>query len=560
MLQTLSIKNFAIIESTSLSFNLGFNVLIGETGAGKSIILDALNFVLGAKPNKDDIRNGETEMSVKAVFGDIKKQVIEKLNEFQIDYDDLLIISRSFNSDGKSSCSINGEPVTVGMLKQIGTLLMDMYGQHESLDLLNTKNHLKMIDSYKPETLAKEKDEIKNLLTKLKDVQEQMNKLGGEGEDRERIIDILNYQINEIEQANLKVGEDLELTNQIATLSNFEKIFSSLGQSYNSINSSDLSQALSNLQYAGNFDNNIKLLSDRLSSCLIDLEDISMSIKEYLSNVNFSEHEIDSLTERLETIKTLKKKYGGTIEDVIAYLEKSKQELDNILHSEEILSKLAVQKADIQNQLYNQCVLLHNKRLQISKTIETNVEAELKTLGMNNTKFSISFKELKSLQECAFTQNGIDDVEFLFSANAGEKERSLVKTISGGEMSRFMLALKNVFASTEDVELIIFDEIDSGVSGEIGYKVGQKLATLSNKYQIICITHLPQVTALADCYIYIKKFTENGHTKSVASYLNDEQVIEYLSSLFGSNKSEAGMLHAKELLDRAKSFKHELNK
>lgn len=560
MLQTLNIKNFAIIENTSLSFNLGFNVLIGETGAGKSIILDALNFVLGGKPNKDDIRNGTLEMTVKATFENVNSSVIEKLNEFQIDYDDLLIISRTFNQDGKSSCNINGEPVTVGMLKQIGLLLMDMYGQHDSLSLLNTKNHIKMLDSYKPDFIECEKNAIHNLLLDLKDVVDKMNSLGGDGEDRERAIDILNYQINEIEHANLKIGEDEELSNQISILSNFEKVSSSLGQAYNNINSSNASQALSSLRYAGNFDNSLLSLADRLEGCIIELEDVSMAIKEYLSNVNYSDKEIDSLSERLEHIKSLKKKYGNSIEEIFEYLEKSKQELDNMLNSEEILSKLSQQKSEILNLLYKESKSLHNKRIILAKEVESSVEQELKTLGMNNTKFSICFKELQSLEQCTFTNNGIDEVEFLFSANAGEKEKSLAKTISGGEMSRFMLAIKNVFASTDDVGLLVFDEIDSGVSGEIGYKVGQKLAMLSKKYQIICITHLPQVTALADCFINIKKFTENNHTKSVASYLDEEQLVEYLTSLFGSNKSQAGLIHAKELLDKAVAYKQELNK
>lgn len=560
MLETLNIKNFAIIENTSLSFNLGFNVLIGQTGAGKSIVINALKFVLGDKPNKDNIRTGENEMYVKAVFSNLSQKVNDCLNSFDIACDDVLIISRSFNIEGKSSCKINGETVTVSMLKQIGSLLVDICGQHDGTMLLNSNNHLALLDSYAKDSLLKDKEKLSELLSKKKEIEKEILSLGGDDKDRERTLDLLDYQIKEIENANLKEGEDEQLENDIQVMSNHEKISNALEITYSGLSNDNLYQALSNLELAGNYDNKLLEYAERLKSVFIEFEDISSSINEYMSNMSFSENELDNLTLRLENIKSLKKKYGNTIEDVLNYLDECKTKYENIQNSEELLVKLQSQKADIIKELYNVCVKIHNTRIKVAKEIEAKVEKELATLGMKNTKFTIMFNQLPDIENAQFTTSGFDTIEFMFSANAGEQQRSLVKTISGGELSRFMLAIKNVFASCEDTNLLIFDEIDSGVSGEVGYLVGQKLAILSKTYQIICITHLPQVTALADNYIYISKQVEGEHTKSVASYLTTEQLASYLVTLFGSKESTAGLEHAKELITSAQKFKENLNK
>ncbi len=560
MLETLNIKNFAIIENTSLSFNLGFNVLIGQTGAGKSIVINALKFVLGDKPNKDNIRTGENEMYVKAVFSNLSQKVNDCLNSFDIACDDVLIISRSFNIEGKSSCKINGETVTVSMLKQIGSLLVDICGQHDGTMLLNSNNHLSLLDSYAKDSLLKDKEKLSELLSKKKEIEKEILSLGGDDTDRERTLDLLDYQIKEIENANLKKGEDEQLENDIQVMSNHEKISNALEITYSGLSNDNLYQALSNLELAGNYDNKLLEYAERLKSVFIEFEDISSSINEYMSNMSFSENELDNLTLRLESIKSLKKKYGNTIEDVLNYLDECKTKYENIQNSEELLVKLQSQKIDIIKELYNVCVKIHNTRIKVAKEIEAKVEKELATLGMKNTKFTIMFNQLPDIENAQFTTSGFDTIEFMFSANAGEQQRSLVKTISGGELSRFMLAIKNVFASCEDTNLLIFDEIDSGVSGEVGYLVGQKLAILSKTYQIICITHLPQVTALADNYIYISKQVEGEHTKSVASYLTTEQLASYLVTLFGSKESTAGLEHAKELITSAQKFKENLNK
>lgn len=560
MLQTLSIKNFAIIENTSLNFDLGFNVLIGETGAGKSIIFDALKFVLGEKANKENIRSGCSQLSVKATFLNPNKNVLEKLNEYQIDCDDVLIISRTYNIDGKSNCSVNGETVTVNMLKQLGDLLYDIYGQNDSTSLLNVKNHLKIMDMYNPEILQDEKLQIKNELIEYKTIEEKINAIGGQGADRERLIDLLSYQINEIESLNIRNNEDVELQQEINSLSNYEKLTTNLENCYNLLSNNNLNSGLNNLISVLEYAPTLKECFDRLQSSIIEIDDIKSNIKEYLSNLSSSDNNIDELNERLDKIKFIKKKYGPTIQDVYEFLDKSKNQLDDLLNGEEKLSKLILLKQQKKEMLYELSLRLHKKRVAISKEIECKVKEELESLGMKNTVFTIKFDSMPHIDNAEFTNNGLDKVEFLFSANIGESQKSLSKIISGGEMSRFMLALKNVFNKSEDVSLLVFDEIDSGVSGEIGLKVGQKLALLSKKYQVLCITHLAQVTALADKFIFIKKYVENNVTKSVATYLDDKEILVYLSSLFGSVTSDVSIMHAQELLNLAKEYKNSLNK
>ena len=560
MLQKLTIKNFAIIENSSLEFNRGFNVLIGETGAGKSIILDALKFVLGAKAQKEDIRNGEEELFVKATFTDLQESTIKTLSAFDIECDDVLIISRSYNMDGKSSCKINGEIVSVSMLRQLGETLYDMYGQHDNVELLNTKNHLKLLDGYDSQNLLPEKERIKSLLDSLKKVNEQMAQIGGKGEDRERTLDLLKYQIDEIENSNLYIGEDEKLDSQIVTLSNAEKISSALSSSLENLTANRLGVALSALATISQYNDKVSKIHDRLESIEIELEDIQSDLKELLLSLEFSQNDLDDLVERQERIKSLKRKYGSTIEGILTFLSNAQNRYDNILNSEKVILKLDKEKEDLNSELYKNSITLHQKRMEIAKLLEQNVIKQLADLKMKNTTFKVHFDEMPSGIDNTYTLDGLDKVEFLFSANKGETEKSLSKTISGGEMSRFMLALKTVLGTKDDPKTLVFDEIDSGVSGEIGYKVGEKLYSLSLSSQILCITHLPQVTALADNHILVYKNVVDGKTISEIKTLSKEELVKYLSTLLGGYDSETSKLHAEELLEMAKHRKLDLNK
>ena len=555
MLSQLSIKNFAIIKNQSLNFSSGFNVLIGETGAGKSIIIDALNFALGEKANKDNIRKNEIQMSVKATFENYNNATKQLLDNFDIPQDDLLIISRTFTVEGKSSCKINGEPVTLTMLKQIAETLVDSYGQHDNVELLKISNHIKLLDASCNNTLDNLKNNISQHLKQLSEVDKQIETLGGSSENRERLIDLLTYQITEIENANLRKNEEEELKEKLAIASNAENLLQKLSNASNLLNSSRLTETLSPIQSIISYDNNLDNVYQRLSSAIIEIEDINEFIKDYISNLSFDEKEIEELDSRLDTIKLLKRKYGQSYEDIMTFLETSKQELYNLQNSDKKLSELNNQRNQILQKLYNDSISLHQLRQQSATVIEKQILSELKCLGMKNAKFVIHFNDIPDLSEAKFTKNGFDNVEFMFSANLGEEPKSLAKIISGGEMSRFMLAVKNVLNSKDTISTLVFDEIDSGISGEIGSMVAQRIAKLSKSYQILCITHLQQVTAMADNFILIKKHTIDGQTESFGTSIVGEEIINYIATLSGQGTTKTSIANAKELLSWAKQFK-----
>ena len=561
MLQTLRIKNFALLHDEVIEFNNGFNVLVGETGYGKSLIIDALSFVLGSKANKLNIRSGENKCVVQAVFSEIGKVAIDLLNEYDIDYDDSVVISRSLSIDGKSDCRVNGSIVPVGFLKQLSELIVDTYAQNENVELLNSKNHISILDSYIANESMSYKDKIDELLCQLKDISSKIAKLGGDNENRAREMELLEYQIKDIENIDPSVGEDDELKQKIDKLSHYEKIFESINLSLGVLSGvyEKLSDAEHYLNNASRYDDSLGVLGDRLKSTKIEVGDIVDTLSSY-NDLGYDQKELDLLNKRLDDIKTLFKKYGPTIGDVLSYLDKIKQDYDNILFGEDRLIELNKQKQKIINELYEQCVDLSNCRRRVAKDIECEVEKELKLLGFKNVTFLINFKDLPGVEDANFTRHGIDDVEFLLSANAGEAPKSLSKTISGGEMSRFMLALKNVFAKCFNTSTLIFDEVDTGVSGEIGQRVAERLAMLSVNYQIICITHLCQVTAMADNYIYVYKTVEEGKTYTHVRYLYNEDIIKYISVVSGAQPTEVALRFASELKEKAESFKREIKR
>lgn len=560
MLQTLKIKNFALIADQAIEFCGGFNVLVGETGAGKSLILDSLSFALGDKANKLNIRHNEQKMSVQAVF-DNSALILNFLRENDIDEDDNLVISRSLTIEGRSDCRINGTIVPVSILKSLGSLIVDTYAQNENIELLKVKNHLTILDDYGGDSILLCKNKVANLYSNLKEIESQIEKLGGDDESRARKLELLEYQIKDIENANLKDGEDDEVKQEIDRLSNFEKIFASIQLATNSLDgvSERVSDCERALLLAERYDESLTPIIERLKSSKIELKDIYETLSDY-SDDGFDQNQLDYLNKRYDEIKALKKKYGATISDINNYLNKIKDEYDDLLFGEEKLLKLEKQRKDICLNLYDSSLELSSKRKSCATEIENLVISELGLLGFKNCKFKILFKEIPNIELCKFSKNGLDDVEFLFSANAGEELKSLSKTISGGEMSRFMLALKNVFADVFEASTLVFDEVDTGISGEIGQKVAERLAKLSSKYQLICITHLCQVTAMADNYIYVKKEVENGNTYTKIKYLNSDEIIKYIAVVSGAEPTEVAIKFATELKQKANAYKNGLNK
>lgn len=554
MVEKLKINNFALIKSLEIDFSNGFNVLIGETGAGKSIILSALNFVLGGKADKAIIRSGEEVAKVSAVFSCDSVKLNNLFEQFGIEKSDELLITRSYNTQGKNDVRINGEMATVGMLKEFGALLVDSYNQNEQVEMTKTKNHIRILDSYKPQTINVFKSKLMPLIEEINSIDAEIKKLGGNGENRARRIDILNYQIQEIEDAALKEGEEEELSDILARISQSEKVLNAISELENVLSGEDYS-LISSLSAAKNkmiglasVDEQLADISDRLSTSVIELEDISESLSSIYEKFSFDENKINSLIARRDEIDGLKHKYGKDYSEIMQYLTNSKQELDLLSNAEEKLFELSNKRAEIKGQIFELSKKLSNQRKENAKEIEKLLENGLKEVGIKNSKFKICFADEPDFDEFeTFSEEGFDVVEFMFSANLGEELKPLSKTISGGEMSRFMLVLKNILAETGGAQTIVFDEIDSGISGQIADEVALKIESLSKNYQIICITHLPQVAAKGDNFIHVFKETVDGRTESKCEILTDEQIIKQIAITASGNVTEASIQYAKEL-------------
>lgn len=552
MLQSLSIKNVALIKNIVIDFNKGLNILLGETGAGKSIIFDALNFVLGAKADKTLIRSGEESMRVDAVFTNLSESCMQALAEYGIEEDEVLL-SRTFSFDGKSSIRINGNPSTQMILKEIGKSLVDSYSQHESVELLKSKSHLTMLDKFGKSQIDILKQEVKEKYNEYNSIIKEIDHLGGDEFEREREISLLTYQIKEIEDANLKTGEEEEIHDRLRFLNNAEKIFQAIslceeyldGSSTSCINS--LQQVSNQLTSLTNFDK-LSDCKNRIDSVRYEIEDINQTLLDIKAETDFDENEFERLDRRYDLIKSLEKKYGGSIENVLNYLNDIKYRLDELNDSEQNILKLNKEKEKVYNELLIKSEELSNMRKSIAKDIEIKILTELKELGMKSSKFEVKFTKLND-----FTSNGIDGVEFVFSANKGQEVKALSKIASGGELSRFMLALKNIFAEIGSAQTLIFDEIDSGISGETGKIVGEKLKNLTSFAQVICITHLPQVACFGDHFYYVSKYENENETMTSIKLLKDDEIPYNIAKMIvGDNVSDIALSQAKEMLSKVK--------
>lgn len=551
MLQSLSIKNVALISSLSIDFGKGFNVLLGETGAGKSIIFDALNFVLGAKIDKTLLRTGESEMRVDAVFTDLNLNATAALKELGYEDEDIAL-SRTYNAEGKSIIRVNGLPTSVSVLKEIGDILVNSYSQHESVDMLKTKNHLIMLDRMGGEKIKVLKNDVKQLYSQLGEINKKIKALGGDDYERERKKSLLSYQIQEIEDANLQIGEDEKIGERLKLLNSAEKICQSINECEELL-TENVSSCANSLQQASialsgllSFDK-INECKERLDSARYEIEDICQTLVDIRDETDYDEEEFNELDRRHDLIKSLIKKYGGSIEKTLDYLEESKAELDALNDSVNLIEKLEKEKKEITQKLNGEANKLTVARKEIAEEIRQKITNELRELGMKSSSFEVKFSLLDEVQS-----NGQDDVEFVFSANKGQELKSLSKTASGGELSRFMLAVKNIFAETGSAQTLIFDEIDAGISGETGNIVGQKLKNITKYAQVLCITHLPQVASYGDDFFYVSKMEDRETTTTSVEHLKGDDVIINLAKMVGGNNiSDIALSHAKEMRDKA---------
>ena len=553
MLKEMKIENFALIDNLNLEFKKGFTVISGETGSGKSILIDAICFILGFKFNKNIVRNGEEKTVVEAVF-DIDHEKINKiLEENGISIDDYLFIRREGYLNGKSIVRINGKTVTNNILKLISKYLMDIHTQHQNYELLNNSKHINYLDKYigsninfdsylkiyKEWIFVKSKiDEIKN--SKL----------------NESYIDYVKFQINELDKANLIVEEDEELESKIKLLNNSEKISKIINQSMdnlkykeeNSINT-NLMNVIKSLKTVDYILDDVKNIVDRLESIYYDLESIFDDVKSIGDNIHFDLNEFDNINSRIYFINSLKKKFNkATVKDLIDYNEELHIYLDEVLNQESILENLQNQEKNLYDELCFEANKISDIREKYSKRIEEEIISELNYMGMENIVFKIDITK-----DSEFGLLGNDNVNFFISTNKGEPLKNLSKIVSGGELSRIMLALKIVFLGNEPISGIIFDEIDTGVSGKIAQKVGEKMYYLSSRCQVFCITHLPQIASLSDNHYVATKKNENEKTYTEVKIINfDEKINEIAKMIGGENVTESAFISAKELIGNKK--------
>lgn len=563
MIKTLKVKNVALMEDAVIEFCDGLNIISGETGAGKSVLLDALNLALGAKADKTLIKSGEESLSVSlTLLCDENNSNLKAFFENNdIDYDGCIILNRKIKIDGKSEMKLNGEIVPLNLVKNLSQLLVNMHGQNENLVLLNKDNQLKLLDGF----VDFDKTELVNLYDSYVEINNKILALDKDEDIRIRELDLLNYQINEIESAKLIDGEEEELTSELNILKNAEKISDSLNNikelfEYGNVNILSL---LNKAEYCLNTLNNLNSaenLSERLESANIEINDIYAEILNKY-DLNFDVNRLNFIDERLDLYKKLHRKYGVTFEEINLFLENAKNKRDLLLNYEEELSVLNKQKNLILNNAYIFCEKLSELREKSAIKLENLIKNELSELSMKNAeiKFEIS-KFNKENFENAFTKNGANTVEILFSANLGENVKPLNFVASGGEISRLMLAIKTISSKFDGVKCVIFDEIDSGISGEASVSTSKKLAKISKNSQVIAISHLFQICAMADRNILVKKLEENGKTNSYAVILKEEEaVLELCRFLSVGNVTDAVIKHAKEVKQFCDDYKKSIN-
>ena len=559
MLKSLKIKNIALIEDLLIEFDEGLNVLTGETGAGKSIIIDSLSFVLGARSDKTLIRQGQTSARVEAIFDSLHltgeaKQV---LNNLDIDENDGLMIVRTMSLDGKSDTKINGSPVTLTILRKITSSLVDIYGQQEQVALMNTRNQLELLDSFGTKTIKPVLDEYKQLNTLIKEVNSKLDQFGGDDQNYEREKDYLKYVIKEIEDADISVSEEQTLLEDKTKLANIEKVMSLTATVENGVYSAlpAVSQSLSALASAVQFDQNLGPIHSRLESVKLELDDIGDYISSYNRNDNFSERDLDKIEERLDQYKNLKRKYGSTCDDVLQFLESSKQKLYELENREEIRLDLLKEKQEFLGKIFVVASRLTKQREIIAKQLCEKIKDVLKNLGMPSCQVQFDFKNTELLEQ-NLTSKGIGQVEILFNANLGGALNPLNKVASGGELSRFMLAVKSIVSQNDSISTMVFDEIDTGISGKMAQAMSEKMTEISKYNQVLSITHTVQIASMADTHFLIKKKEENGKTISTVEKLTYEQRVEEISRFIsGGELTPSSVAMAKELLANQQNYR-----
>lgn len=552
MLSNLQIENIAVIKSASIDFENGFNVMTGETGAGKSIVIDSLNAILGERTSRELIRSGADSASVCAEFQNVGDNVKNELEKLGIEKDDTLIVSRKLTPDGKNVCRINGMPATVSMLKALGVQLVNIHGQLDNQSLLSPETHCSFID--KLAGSGRELNEFKELYSLYIKKENELKSLNTDVNEKNRRLDILNYQIEEIQKADIRPGEKDELTEKLGFLRNAEKVLDLLHTAYAALNgdgempgAADVAaDAASKLLSAADYSSDFTETANGVNDAAMNLSAYTEELRDKIYSLDYDPNETERAEERLDVIYRLSQKYGDSEEDILAYLENAEKERDALSFSDERAEQLRAETEKAYNEALAAAKKLSEIRIEAGKKFSADVERELAFLDMPSVKFIVN----DSVGE--LYENGVDNIEFLLSANAGEEPKPLSKIASGGELSRIMLAIKCVLSELDDIDTLIFDEIDSGVSGRAALKIAAKMKELSKTHQVICVTHLAQIAAFADEHKLISKEEKDGRTYTcIASLDYNGRKYELARIMGGLTVTQSILNSAEELLSSA---------
>lgn len=560
MLQALHVHNFALLEDAKADFTQGFNVFTGETGAGKSILIDAFGVVLGGRASADYVRSGTDGLWVQAVF-DIsgQKAIKELLKEQGLEAEDDLFLKRQISSAGKSKAFVNGVQVPLTFLRQLGARLVDIHGQHENQALLKAETPRVLTDAFGGAELSKAKAVYTEIYTEYVAVKKKLEKLLSDNEHQDLLLDRYSWEIKEITDAKLVVGEEESLEDEAKLLRNSEKIITSVNKAHRFLDSekgilSRLALAKDELRYAARYDERLREFAEALDSSWITLDDCRSELSDYLSSSDFNEEHAAAVQERLDTIYRLQKKYGGTTEDVLEYLAATQVKQEELQNIADTIAATEKKLQDITKKLTQAAAVLTKERQRSAKVLGEQITKHIRDLAMPNGSFVIELTELDK-----FTAEGRDGLGFMFSANMGEPLNDLEKVASGGEISRIALAIKTVLMNQGDVPTMVFDEIDTGVGGVTAQRMAEKIAAISTVGQVLCITHLPQIAAFADNHIHIEKVSADGRTATVLTTLVQQaRVEEIVRMTAGDNRSFAAYENAKQLLSSAEAVKESL--
>lgn len=564
MITELSIRNFAIIEDVQISFQNGLTVLTGETGAGKSIIIDAIGLLVGGRGSSEFVRYGAEKAEIEGLFyiDHSNHPLFERAEEYGITIDDgMILLKRELLTNGKSVCRINGKLVTLTILRDIGRTLIDIHSQHEHQDLLNSDRHLFLLDSFGEDKISPIMTKYREELITYKEVKAKYQSLTENEQKLAHRLDLIQFQLEEISSAGLVIGEDEQLEEEKQGLVHFEKIYKNTQESYYRLENENggldsIRQAIASLESVSDLDSTIKTVLEQMQSSYYILEEVSYGLRDRVDNMEFQPHRLEEIEDRLGVIRQLKRKYGSTIEEILTYEQGIIKELDQIQNKDFLIQDCVKQLEATEINLQKYADQLSEERKIIAEILTKEITAELQELYMEKTVFSVTNTSTTTKASKTFKDDGTDQIEFYISTNPGEPLKPLGKIASGGELSRIMLALKSIFSKHQGVTSIIFDEVDTGVSGRVAQAIAEKIHHVSEDSQVLCISHLPQVAAMADQHLFIAKEIEEGRTRTSVSTLTfEEQTRELARMITGVETTETTLQHAREMLNLSKQMK-----